>query len=159
MQPPNRRPSMRRVAACPPGDPNVLVSAAGADTHLMIDDATTLATFRVAVSQAPFLGMGRLKISPGLVVVESWPAERRLVVHSDPEVRLVRTRVELHWWRWSLVLRGEAGPFGVTLPPRSAAEVREALTAAGFEVREQATGQTRLPGRLAPRAAAFQGAP
>jgi hypothetical protein len=106
---------------------------------------TTLpATFTVGANTKLWRGGGHLTVSPGAIVLEAGPLLRRAtsvprVVHTEPKVKLIRTRLAPPWINTSLVLHGE-GESGVASTWFGARRrLCDALRSAGFAVEEEAT--------------------
>jgi hypothetical protein len=106
---------------------------------------TTLpATFTVGANIKSWRGGGHLTISPGTIVLEAGTLLRRAtsvprVVHTDPKVKLIRTRLAPPWINTSLVLHGD-GDSGVASTWFGARrQLREVLRLAGFSIEEEAT--------------------
>ncbi len=106
---------------------------------------TTLpASFTVGANINLWRGGGHLTVSPGIIVLEAGRLLRRAtsvprVVHYDPKVKLIRTRLAPPWINTSLVLHGD-GESGVASTWFGARRcLREVLRAAGFTIEEEAT--------------------
>jgi hypothetical protein len=78
---------------------------------------------------------GRVTVTPSGIVLESWPIRKQLLVHTAREV------TEVHAWLWawngrSYVLHGVGVHCAVYGLPGQGRQLRAAIEAAGFSVRE-----------------------
>lgn len=96
-------------------------------------------TFRVAATFELVTGSGRLVVTPGAIRLEpSWITARlsgvKTLAHTAPEVTLVHARWRAPWCNTALLLSD--GDVRVRAQPLSTAvgRLREALTAAGFQI-------------------------
>jgi hypothetical protein len=101
--------------------------------------------FRVAVVKEGVAGLGELRLSRGRAVLSSWPVRRELVLHTDPNVLVVRPRINPFGRRTVLVLKGAGSAYGVRAGLYSPSRLEDAFAAAGFELETRQTLVDVLP--------------
>jgi hypothetical protein len=82
---------------------------------------------------------GRLTVTRGRALLESRRRRHVFADHVDPQIVVVRPRINLLDLRTVYVLEGASGTYGVRAGLRSTARLREALVEAGFELVELPT--------------------
>jgi hypothetical protein len=92
--------------------------------------------FSVEIRRPGSGSFGRLTVTPGRALLESWRARHLLVDHVDPQITVVRPRINVLDLRTTYYLHGATGVYGVRAGPRTMRKLREALVDAGFELVE-----------------------